>query len=212
MSTIILSGQVESIELRYSQEQIPVCALRVAFFQSNGKEKEPSLHSLSVLAWGDLAETASQQFPEQSYVIVQGRPSIQVMEQPGSVKCKVASIIASRLHPGSANLRLNQVSLSGRVGVDPDARYFESGAVVSRFSIAVNRSKQQVDWFAAEGWGKTAETIANYVHKGDPLGVEGYLKIETWQEAGERRSKPVIGINAVQLLGSAKSKTVEEEF
>jgi single-strand DNA-binding protein len=109
-------------------------------------------------------------------------------------------------------MRLNQVSLSGRVGAEPDIRCFESGAIVSRLSIAVNRSKQQVDWFVLEGWSRTAETIAQYVHKGDPLGVEGYLKIETWEQEGETRSKPVIGINAVQLLGSKPKEMIEEEF
>jgi single-strand DNA-binding protein len=69
-----------------------------------------------------------------------------------------------------------------------------------------------VDWFAIEGWNRTAETIGQYVHKGDPLGVEGYLKIETWEQDGETRSKPVIGINAMQLLGSRPKEMIEEEF
>lgn len=38
------------------------------------------------------------------------------------------------------------------------------------------------------------------------------LQIETWEQDGEPRSKPVIRINGVQLLGSAKSKVLEEEF
>jgi single-strand DNA-binding protein len=212
MSTIILAAQIEATELRYTQEQTPVCVMAVSFFQSNGKDKEPTRRSLSVSAWGEMAETVSQQFPEQSYVIIQGRPSIQTVEQPDSTRRKVVSIMASHLHPGAAELRLNQVSLSGRVGAEPDIRWFESGAVVSRLSVAVNRSKQQVDWFALEGWSQTAETIAQYVHKGDPLGVEGYLKIETWEQEGEVRSKPVIGINAIQLLGSRPKEMIEEEF
>jgi single-strand DNA-binding protein len=203
MATLIISGQVESNELRYTEEQTPVCALRVRFEQFNGKGRESTHSVIRVTAWQELAKRAAQQFAPGSYVVVQGKPSIEEIEHPEQPKRRVLNLMATQIQPGLEHLHINQVSLSGRVGQDPEMLCFESGSVVSHLSLAVRRSKQQTDWFNLEGWGKTAELLGDYVHKGDPLGIEGYFKIDTWQQNGIQRSKPVIGIQSLQLLGAA---------
>jgi single-strand DNA-binding protein len=57
-----------------------------------------------------------------------------------------------------------------------------------------------------ELWGKTAEIAASYVRKGSLLGVQGALKIETWSDrtTGVNRSKPVIRVDRLDLLGSKR--------
>lgn len=57
-----------------------------------------------------------------------------------------------------------------------------------------------------ELWGKTAEVAANYVRKGSLIGVQGSLKIETWSDraTGANRSKPVIKVERMDLLGSKR--------
>jgi single-strand DNA-binding protein len=73
-------------------------------------------------------------------------------------------------------MSLNSVILVGRVGGDPDVKYFESGSVVCRLTLAVNRASRnndQPDWFNLELWGKQAEVAANYVRKGSQIGVSG---------------------------------------
>ena len=80
-------------------------------------------------------------------------------------------------------MSLNLVSLVGRVGGEPDVKYFESGSVVCRLSLAVrkrSRNNDEPDWFALEIWGKTAQTAADYVRKGSLIGVNGSLKFEHW--------------------------------
>ncbi len=104
-------------------------------------------------------------------------------------------------------MTINQVNLVGRAGGDPDVKYFESGNVVCNFTLAVKRRSKNgdaPDWFSLELWGKTAEVAANYVRKGSLIGVSGSLKIETWQDrsSGAERSKPVIRVNDLHLLGS----------
>ncbi|MDJ0535942.1 MAG: single-stranded DNA-binding protein [Xenococcaceae cyanobacterium MO_207.B15] len=55
-------------------------------------------------------------------------------------------------------------------------------------------------------WGKTAEVAGNYVKKGSLIGVKGSLKIETWTDrnTGKLRSKPVIRVDRLELLGSKR--------
>ncbi|MDY6936044.1 MAG: single-stranded DNA-binding protein [Cyanobacteriota bacterium] len=106
-------------------------------------------------------------------------------------------------------MSLNVVTLVGRVGGDPDTRYFETGKVKCRLTLAVNRptrNSDQPDWFNLEMWGKTAEIATNYVRKGSLIGVKGALKIDTWvdRNTGANRSSPVIKVDRLSLLGSKR--------
>jgi single-strand DNA-binding protein len=107
-------------------------------------------------------------------------------------------------------MSINVVTLVGRVGTDPDIKYFQDSTnVVCKMTLAVNRrsrNKDEPDWFNLEIWGKTAEIAANYAKKGSLIGVTGSLKFEYWQDrnTGVTRSKPVIKVDRLDLLGSKR--------
>ncbi len=106
-------------------------------------------------------------------------------------------------------MSLNIVNLVGRVGGDPDVRYFESGSVVCNLSLAVNRvsrNNDEPDWFRLEIWGRTAQVAADYVRKGSLIGISGSLKFESWSDrnTGAQRTSPVIRVNRMDLLGSKR--------
>lgn len=103
-------------------------------------------------------------------------------------------------------MAINQINLVGRVGADPDVKYFESGSVVCNLSLAVKEGRDQTSWFNLEMWGKTAEVSANYVRKGSLIGISGSLKFDHWNDrtTGAPRSKPVIRVDRLDLLGSRK--------
>ncbi|ELS34521.1 MULTISPECIES: single-stranded DNA-binding protein [Pseudanabaena] len=107
-------------------------------------------------------------------------------------------------------MTLNKVHLVGRAGRDPEVKYFESGSVVCKFTVAINRvtsnRDEPPDWFDLEAWGKTAEIASNYVKKGSLVGVVGSLKFDRWNDrsTGEERQKSVILIDRLELLGSRK--------
>jgi single-strand DNA-binding protein len=106
-------------------------------------------------------------------------------------------------------MNLNIVHLVGRAGSEPDVKYFESGSIKCNLTLAVNRrtsKSDEPDWFNLEIWGKTAEIAANYVRKGSLIGIQGVLKIETWSDrtTGANRSKPVIKVDRLDLLGSKR--------
>ena len=104
---------------------------------------------------------------------------------------------------------VNLVTLVGRVGTVPEVKYFESGSVLCNLTLAVRRRSSRddkPDWFNLELWGKTAEVAANYVHKGSLIGITGALKLDYWQDraTGTPRSKPVIRVDRLELLGSRR--------
>jgi single-strand DNA-binding protein len=106
-------------------------------------------------------------------------------------------------------MSLNVVTLVGRAGRDPEVRYFESGSVVCKLTLAVDRARRnsdEPDWFTLEMWGKTAEVAANYVKKGSLIGVTGALKLDRWQDrsTGAERTSPVVRVDQLRLLGSKR--------
>ena len=105
-------------------------------------------------------------------------------------------------------MSVNSITLVGRAGRDPEIRYFESGTMVANLTLAVNRRSrdEEPDWFSLEIWGRTAQIAADYVKKGSLLGIVGSLKIEHWKDrtSGEDRSKPVIRVDRLELLGSRR--------
>lgn len=109
---------------------------------------------------------------------------------------------------------LNSVQLVGRVGGDPDVKYFDSGTVKCRLTLAVNRDRKDSppDWFELELWGKTAEIAASYVRKGSQISILGSLKIDSWTDknTNANRSKPVVKVDKLGLLGSKKTEPQAE--
>jgi len=75
---------------------------------------------------------------------------------------------------------MNNITLVGRAGRDPEVRYFESGTMVANLSLAVNAYKRDEapDWFNLTIWGKQAQVAADYVKKGSQIAVSGRMTSE----------------------------------
>ena len=105
-------------------------------------------------------------------------------------------------------MAINSVTLVGRAGRDPEVRYFESGTVVANLTMAVSRRNRndEPDWFNLEIWGKQAQVAADYVKKGSLIGITGSFKLDSWKDrnTGEDRSKPVVRVDRLELLGSKR--------
>ena len=106
---------------------------------------------------------------------------------------------------------LNHVIEIGRLTRDISERdfaYTTAGKARLNLSIAVNRSEKRggewadkVSFFDVTVWGKTAENIRPYLHKGKQIAVDGYLDQQRWEKDGVKYSKVVIIADNVQLLG-----------
>ena len=106
----------------------------------------------------------------------------------------------------------NKVILAGNLTRDPQLSNLPSGMAVCEFGIAVNRKwrpkeggdmREEVCYVDLRAYGRTAETISQYMQKGKPLLVEGRLKYDQWEaKDGGKRSKLYVVVDNFQFIGA----------
>jgi single-strand DNA-binding protein len=103
---------------------------------------------------------------------------------------------------------VNHVILIGRLTRDAELKYTSGGMAVCKFAIAVNKRRKQGEQWVEEAnffdivlWGRSGETLNQYLVKGKQVAVEGELHQNRWEKDGQTQSKVEIVANNVQLLG-----------
>jgi len=103
---------------------------------------------------------------------------------------------------------VNQVTLVGRVGKDPDIRYTQKGDAIVSFSLATSekyKDKEETQWHRVDVFGKLATLLKDYIVKGKQLYVQGQLVYDNWEDKqGNKRTtaKVKVGFNGqIVLLG-----------
>lgn len=104
---------------------------------------------------------------------------------------------------------MNKVVLVGRLTRDPETR--QAGeTTVTRFSIAVDRrykheGGQSADFPSVVAFGKTAEFIEKYFHKGMKIALEGRLQTGSYEKDGKRIYTTDVIAEAVEFAESKSS-------
>lgn len=109
----------------------------------------------------------------------------------------------------------NKVILAGNLTRDPELRYTPKGTAVARLGLAINRrwksetgeTKDETTFVDVDAFGKTAETIAQYLKKGRPILMEGRLRYDTWEDkqTNQKRSKLGVVLETFQFLDSGRA-------
>ena len=109
---------------------------------------------------------------------------------------------------------MNHVVLIGRLTKDVELKYIQgTGTPVANFTIAVDREftgkdgKKEVDFIDIQVWGKSAENCSNYIGKGSLVGVQGSIRIDSYQnQAGENRKITRVNASRVQFLDTKRTE------
>jgi len=116
-------------------------------------------------------------------------------------------------------MSLNQVTLIGHLGQDPEIRYTPSGTSVTSFRMATNErwtdrngeKQERTEWHRIVCWGKTGEIAEKYVKKGDQVCIIGRISMRKWTDSGGiERYMTEIKADRLVLLGGGGKKTKEE--
>jgi single-strand DNA-binding protein len=103
---------------------------------------------------------------------------------------------------------MNVVSLAGRITKDLEPRMTSGDLMVLSFTLAVNRRKKDdpADFISCKAFGKTAETMANYLRKGSLIGVTGRIQTGKYDnKEGRTIYTTDVIVNEFEFLESKKS-------
>ncbi|MBY5960131.1 single-stranded DNA-binding protein [Membranicola marinus] len=84
----------------------------------------------------------------------------------------------------------NQVQIIGRLGRDVELKTTQGDKKLANMNVAVNRyytnaigqKVENTDWFRVVAWGKMAENMANILHKGDEVMIQGRLATRSYED------------------------------
>ncbi|MEM9718513.1 MAG: single-stranded DNA-binding protein [Bacteroidota bacterium] len=113
-----------------------------------------------------------------------------------------------------AKYGLNQVTLIGNLGKDPEVKYLDQGvalaslwmACTERFRDKNGNYVDRTEWVSVNLWRAQAEIAGKYCRKGSTVCIEGRLITRSWETPqGEKRSRTEVEGRRIILLDSAPS-------
>ena len=110
----------------------------------------------------------------------------------------------------------NRVFISGNLGTDIKVTYTAGkGTPVGRFSVGVNEYNSQTkqnetDFINCVAFGKTGETITQYLTKGRQIAVTGSIRTGSYESnSGEKRYTADVIVETFEFVESKKKETNE---
>lgn len=107
---------------------------------------------------------------------------------------------------------MEELTLTGNLGADPELRATRSGKSVANFSLAVAAGKDAkgeriTHWYACEAWEKTADVAQQYLRKGSKVLVRGIPRAEAYlsKQDGKPRATLRVTVRTLEMLDSRAS-------
>ena len=107
---------------------------------------------------------------------------------------------------------VNKCIIVGNLGNEPEMRYTASGAAIANITVATSESwkdkqsgekNEKTEWHRVTFFGKLAEIVGQYLHKGSKVYIEGRIETNKWQdkEGNDRYTTSIIA-KEMQMLDS----------
>lgn len=118
------------------------------------------------------------------------------------------------------SMNLNRVFVLGRLTRDPEGRETKSGAPVTNFSVATNRSwsqdgerKEETEFHNVVVFGNQGRSCAEYLTRGSLVLVEGRVETRSWEgEDGQTKYRTEIVAERVQFGPRGGDRQDAEEW
>jgi len=102
----------------------------------------------------------------------------------------------------------------GNLTADPELKYVKDTPKTT-FSIAINEKRgerEETLFVDVECWDKLADTVAEYKRKGDPVLVQGRLKMDEYEDReGTRRRKWYVRADTVRFVSGGERRDRDDE-
>jgi single-strand DNA-binding protein len=108
---------------------------------------------------------------------------------------------------------MNVITVAGTLGKDAEVKYLANGDAICNFSVAdsMGRDKGTI-WWSCGLYGKRAESLSQYLTKGQAVTVTGSVSERKWtdKEGNERKTMDV-RVNDVALQGGRRDAEPQQE-
>ena len=111
---------------------------------------------------------------------------------------------------------MNNVTLLGRLTAAPELKTTTSGISVTSFCVAVDRrhsgkdGERQADFINCVAWRNTAEFIAKWFNKGDPISIQGEIQTRKYTDKdGNNRVAVEVVTNDARFVPTKPNRTNE---
>jgi single-strand DNA-binding protein len=103
---------------------------------------------------------------------------------------------------------MNNVSLIGNLATEVELRDVAEDKKVASFLLAVNRGGRDAgaDFVSVSAWDRQAELCAEYLTKGQRVGVAGRLRSHSWDDEGKRRTRVEVVAQRVDFLSGPRGE------
>lgn len=83
---------------------------------------------------------------------------------------------------------INTITISGRLGRDPETRQTQSGKTICSFSVAVDRRGKDAgtDWFSVTVWERLGELCQEFLAKGRHVTISGRMQSRQYEKDGQK--------------------------
>lgn len=115
---------------------------------------------------------------------------------------------------------VNEVTLIGNLGNDPEVRTTQNGRTVANFNLATSESFKNkegeritnTEWHRITAWSPLAEIIEKYVKKGSQIYLKGSLKTRSYEDKdGVKRNITEVVMKELKMLGGRQESRQQHE-
>ena len=112
---------------------------------------------------------------------------------------------------------MNKAILFGRLTKDVDLRTTPNGRSVAMLTLAIDRpvtkdGSKEADFIPVVLWGKTAEAVAKYVHKGQRLLVEGRIQVRSYDgKDGQKRYATEVVADKAEFIDKSEQGASQQD-
>lgn len=108
---------------------------------------------------------------------------------------------------------MNSISVSGSLGKDSELKQMNNGDYICNFSIADSQGRDKPTiWWNCTLFGKRAESLSQYLMKGQAVTVVGTVTEREWQDKeGNKRKSMDVRVNDIALQGGRKDAEPQQE-
>lgn len=109
----------------------------------------------------------------------------------------------------------NRIIIAGNITRDPEMKATPGGTLFAKMTVAVSdrykdkmtgQTKEKTSFIPVTVWRDQAKNCERYLHKGDPVLVEGKLDILQYEKDGQNKTSVSVNATAIQFLSSPRAQ------